>query len=203
MIAPTQLINVQRGKYEVAIDLSSQQALSLRGNKNVSTLTTPSTWVFWLFANNDPKISSYAANKNFQQGVRYALDYKAIAGVAGPGAIQAPGVIPSMFLGALPQSAAVKPNPTKAKAFFAASGVANQKITIEYPSNFTINGVLFDSLAQKVQANLQSRRPERRARGRAGRHLAPALPRRQHGVRSFAVGPGLSGSRRLPRLHAG
>ena len=83
MIAPTQLINVQRGKYEVAIDLSSQQALSLRGNKNVSTLTTPSTWVFWLFANNDPKISSYAANKNFQQGVRYALDYKAIA--ASPG----------------------------------------------------------------------------------------------------------------------
>jgi peptide/nickel transport system substrate-binding protein len=156
MIAPTQLINVQRGKYEVAIDLSSQQALSLRGNKNVSTLTTPSTWVFWLFANNDSKISSYAANKNFQQGVRYALDYKAIAGVAGPGAIQAPGVIPSMFLGALPQSAAVKQNLTKAKTFLAASGVENQKITIEYPSNFTINGVLFDSLAQKVQANLQA-----------------------------------------------
>jgi len=34
--------------------------------------------------------------------------------------------------------------------------VGNQKITIEYPSNFTINGVLFDSLAQKVQANLQT-----------------------------------------------
>ena len=60
-----------------------------------------------------------------------------------------------MFLGSLPQSAAVKQNMTKAKAFFAASGVANQKITLEYPSNFTINGVLFDSLAQKVQANLQ------------------------------------------------
>ena len=54
MIAPTQLINVQRGKYEVAIDLSSQQALGLKGNKSVDTLTTPSTWVFWLFANNDP-----------------------------------------------------------------------------------------------------------------------------------------------------
>ncbi len=155
MIAPTQLINVQRGKYEVSIDLSSQQALGLKGNKNVDTLTTPSTWVFWLFANNDPKISSFASNKNFQQGVRNALDYKAIAGVAGPGAIQAPGIIPSMFLGSLPQTAAVKQNMTKAKAFFAASGVANQKITLEFPSNFTINGVLFDSLAQKVQANLQ------------------------------------------------
>jgi len=156
MIAPTQLINVQRGKYEVSIDLSAQQAQSLTGNKSLSTLTTPSTWVFWLFANNDPKISGYASNKNFQQGVRYALDYKAIAGVAGPGAIQAPGIIPSMFLGALPQSAAVKQDLTKAKAFFAASGVTNQKITVEYPSNLTINGVLFDSLAQKVQANLQA-----------------------------------------------
>jgi len=156
MIAPTQLINVQRGKYEVAIDLSSQQAQGIGGNKNVSVLTTPSTWVFWLFANNDEKVSGYASNRNFQRGVRYALDYKAIAAVAGPGAIQAPGVIPSMFLGALPQSAAIKQDLAKAKAAFAASGVANQKITIEFPSNLTINGVLFDSLAQKVQANLQA-----------------------------------------------
>jgi peptide/nickel transport system substrate-binding protein len=156
MVAPTQLINIQRGKYEVSIDLSAQQAQSLKGNKNLNTLTTPSTWTFWLFANDDPKISGYASNRNFQQGVRYALDYKSIAAVAGPGAIQAPGVIPSMFLGALPQSAAIKQNLTKAKAFFAASGVTNQKITLEYPSNLTINGVLFDSLAQKVQANLQA-----------------------------------------------
>ncbi len=156
MIAPTQLINVQRGSHEVAIDLSAQQALSLKGNKRLTVVTTPSTWFFWLFANNNPQISSFASNRNFQRAVRYALDYKAIAGVAGPGAIQAPGVIPSMFLGALPQSAAVKQDLAKAKAALAASGVANQKITLEYPSNLTINGVLFDSLAQKVQANLQA-----------------------------------------------
>src|SRR5206468_8601715 len=38
----------------------------------------------------------------------------------------------------------------------AASGVGNQKITLEYPSDLTINGVPFASLAQKVQANLQA-----------------------------------------------
>ncbi|RDI75900.1 ABC-type dipeptide transport system periplasmic component [Gaiella occulta] len=156
MIAPTQLINVQRGKYEVAIDLSAQQAQTIQGSKSLSVLTTPSTWVFFLFANNDPKVSGFASNKNFQRGVRYALDYKAIAGVAGPGAIQAPGIIPSMFLGALPQSSAVKQDLAKAKAAFAASGLADQKITLEFPSSLTINGVLFDSLAQKVQANLQA-----------------------------------------------
>ena len=156
MIAATQLINIQRGKHEVAIDLSSDQAQSLKSNKTVKVSLQPSTWVFWLFANNDPKISAITSNKQFQQAVRYALDYKSIVQVAGPGAIQTPGLIPSMFLGALPQKDAVKQDVAKAKAALAASGAAGQKITLEYPSDLTINGVPFTSLAQKVQANLQS-----------------------------------------------
>jgi peptide/nickel transport system substrate-binding protein len=156
MIAPTQLINIQRGKHEVAIDLSSDQAQSLKSNKNVKVSLQPSTWVFWLFANDNPQISSITSNKQFQQAVRYALDYKSIVQVAGPGAIQTPGLIPSMFLGALPQKDAVKQDVAKAKAALAASGVGNQKVTLEYPSDLTINGVPFTSLAQKVQANLQA-----------------------------------------------
>ena len=156
MIAPTQLINIQRGKHEVAIDLSSDQARSIAGNKGLRVSLQPSTWVFWLFANNNPQISTITSNKQFQQAVRYALDYKSIVQVAGPGAIQAPGIIPSMFLGSLKQSDAIKQDLAKAKAALAASGVGNQKITLEYPSDLTINGVPFASLAQKVQANLQS-----------------------------------------------
>src|SRR5436305_8844220 len=156
MIAPTQLINIQRGKHEVAIDLSSDQAQSIAGNKALHVSLQPSTWVFWLLANDNPQISAVTANKQFQQAVRYALDYKSIVQVAGPGAIQAPGIIPSMFLGSLKQSDAIKQDVAKAKAALAASGVGNQKITLEYPSDLTINGVPFASLAQKVQANLQS-----------------------------------------------
>ncbi len=156
MIATTQLINIQRGSHEVAIDLAADQASSLKGNKNLKVALQPSTWTFWLFANNDPKISSITSNKQFQTAVRYALDYKSIVSVAGPGAIQAPGVIPSMFLGALPQSAAVKQNLVKAKAALAASGAGSQQVTLEYPSDLTINGVPFTTLAQKVQANLQA-----------------------------------------------
>jgi len=156
MIAPTQLINVQRGTREIALDLSAQQAQTLKGKQNLTVVTTPSTWVFWLFSNDNPEISNITPNKNFQRAVRYALDYKSIASVAGPGAIQAPGIIPSMFLGALPQSAGVKQDLTKAKAALTASGVGSTKITLEYPTQFTINGVSFDSLAQRVQANLQA-----------------------------------------------
>ena len=38
MIAPTQLINIQRGKHEVAIDLSADQAQTLKGNKRVQVI---------------------------------------------------------------------------------------------------------------------------------------------------------------------
>ena len=58
MIAPTQLINIQRGTHEVAIDLSSDQAQTIKGNKRLNVVARPSTWTFWLFANNDPQISA-------------------------------------------------------------------------------------------------------------------------------------------------
>src|SRR5260370_5478706 len=53
MLAPTQLLNVQRGSHEVAIDLSSDQATSLKGDAKVHVSLQPSTWVFWLFTHND------------------------------------------------------------------------------------------------------------------------------------------------------
>jgi len=156
MIAPTQLINIQRGKHEVAIDLSADQAQTIRGNKRLNVRTEPSTWIFWLFANNNPQISSITSNKHFQAAVRFALDYRSIVSVAGPGAIQAPGIIPSMFLGSLPRKEAIKQNLAKARTELAASGAGNRTITLEFPSDLTINGVPFASLAQRVQANLQT-----------------------------------------------
>jgi peptide/nickel transport system substrate-binding protein len=156
MIAPTQLINVQRGSHEIAIDLSADQAQTLKSNKKVHVALQPSTWVFWLFTNNNPSVSSVTSNKSFQTAIRYALDYKSIVSIAGPGAIQAPGIIPSMFLGSLPQKDAIKQNLPKAKAALTASGVGNTQVTLEYPSDLTINGVPFTSMAQRVQSNLQA-----------------------------------------------
>jgi peptide/nickel transport system substrate-binding protein len=155
MVAATQFINVQRGTHEVAIDLSAQQAQSLRNNSRVGVKTQPSTWVFWLFANNNPDISAATPNKRFQSAVRYALDYRSFVALAGAGAIQARGIIPSMLLGALPPSAAVRRNLARARSELAASGMGDRTFTVEYPSDLTVNGVAFATLAQRVQANLQ------------------------------------------------
>jgi peptide/nickel transport system substrate-binding protein len=156
MVATTQQINIQRGSHEVAIDLSSDQAQSLKSNKKLNVSLRPSTWVFWLFANNNTQLSNVTSNKKWQEAVRYALNYNSIVSVAGPGAIQTPGIIPSMFLGALPKAAAIKQNLTRAKAALTASGFGDQQVTLEYPSDLTINGVPFTTLAQRVQANLQA-----------------------------------------------
>ena len=155
MIAPTQLINIQRGTHEVAIDLSADQAQTIRRNKRLNVRTGPSTWIFFMLANNNPQVSTITSNRHFQAAVRYGLDYASLARLAGPGSIQAPGVIPNMFLGSLPKSAAIKRSLTKARSELQASGAAGKTITLEYPSDLTINGVPFPSLAQRVQANLQ------------------------------------------------
>jgi peptide/nickel transport system substrate-binding protein len=151
--APAQLLDVQRGTNEIALDLSPAQAGGLR---NVNVEKTPSANVFFLFANQNPKVSTTSSNPHIVNAIRYALDYNGAVKLAGAGAIHATGVIPSMFLGALPQSAAVKQNVARAKAALNDSGLGDQEVTLEYPSDLTINGVSFETLAQRIQANLSS-----------------------------------------------
>ena len=154
MPAATQLLNVQRGANEIAIDLSAQQATTLKGKSNVKVTTSASPNLFNIDINTDPKISPVAANKQIQKAIRYALDYPSFTRLSGPGAVQAPGMIPTTFLGHLPRSAAIKRNLATARAAVAASGIDDPKIEMTYPSELTINGISFATLAQKTKANL-------------------------------------------------
>jgi len=156
MTAATQFINIRRGSHEIAIDLSADQAQTLQGSPRLHVSLQPSPWVFYLFTHDDPTISSVTSNPQFQRAVRRALDYEAIRAIAGKGAIQAPGIIASMILGALPQQKSLKTDVGKAKADLSASGVGTQRVTLEYPSDVTINGVSFATLAQKVQSSLRA-----------------------------------------------
>ncbi|MDQ2942646.1 MAG: ABC transporter substrate-binding protein [Candidatus Dormibacteraeota bacterium] len=153
--APVQLVNIQKGSNEIALDLSPDQASTLNGISSLQVKAIPGPNVFFLLANNNPKVSSITPNKHFQNAIRSGLDYASFVQLAGAGAIQTPGVVPSMFLGALPQSAAVKRDLNNAKAELAASGISNPTVNLGFPSDFTLNCISFSTLAQKVQANLQ------------------------------------------------
>ena len=202
MVAPTQLINVGRGSHEAAIDLSADQAQTLKSNGNVNIVAAALDLGLLAVREQQPEALGGDVEQELPEGDPLRARLPSIVGVAGPGAIQAPGIIPSMFLGALPQSAKVKQNLAKAKAALAASGDASQEVTLEYPSDLTINGVPFTTLAQKVQANLQAAGFNVKLSGSPDLELAELLPRRQDGARALAVGPGLPGSGRLPGLHA-
>lgn len=154
MTAPTQLLNVQRGANEIALDLSAQQASSIKNNKSVHVRIDASPNLFNIDVNMDSKISPVTTNPDIRKAIRLALDYKGFARLGGPGSIQAAGMVPSVFLGALPASAAVHTNVTKAKALVAASGISNPTVTLTYPSGLTINGIDFSVLAQKTKADL-------------------------------------------------
>jgi peptide/nickel transport system substrate-binding protein len=154
MPAPSQLLNVQRGENEIALDLSAQQASSLRGRSNLRVVTSASPNLFNIDINTDPKISPVAANKDIQEAIRYALDYPSFVKLSGPGAVQAPGMIPTTFIGHLPRSAAIRRNLARARAAVARSGIEDPKIVLTYPAELTVNGISFATLAQKTKANL-------------------------------------------------
>ena len=154
MTAPTQLLNVQRGTDEIALDLSAQQASSLKNSKNVQARVDASPNLFNIDVNMDPKVSAVTSNQHIRNAIRYALDYKGFARLGGPGSIQAAGMVPSVFLGALPAKYAVHTDLAKAKAQVAASGIQNPTITLTYPAGLTINGIDFGTLAQKTKSDL-------------------------------------------------
>lgn len=153
MTAPTQLLNVQRGANEIALDLSGQQAGTLKSSSSLQVTTDASVNIFDVEANMDPQVSP-TGNQHLRRAIRLALDYAGYVRLSGAGAVQAPGVIPSQFLGALSPSDAVKQDLAAARAEVTASGVSNPKVKLAYPSDATPNGVSFSSIAQKVQSDL-------------------------------------------------
>jgi peptide/nickel transport system substrate-binding protein len=152
--APAQLLSVQRGKNEISLDLSPDQAKPLFGNSNLRTQAVAGPNIWFLLANANSKISTATANKRFQNAIRYALDYSGTVRLAGKGSKRANGVIPTMFLGALGPGTGIAQNLAKARAELAASGMSNAEVELEFPSDFTSSGLSFGVVAQKLQSDL-------------------------------------------------
>ncbi|MGW4639696.1 ABC transporter substrate-binding protein [Sphaerisporangium sp. NPDC004334] len=149
----TQKLNVQRGDSQVALDLSGDQVKGVPAN--LPTVKTASANVVFLLANQNPGVSKVTSNPKIVEAVRKGVDYQGLLELAGEGSVQAPGVIPTMLLGALPADQAVKRDVEGAKAAVAASGVSNPTIKLEYPSDLTLQGLSFQPFAERIQANLK------------------------------------------------
>lgn len=148
-----QQMNVMRGDSQIALDLRPDQLDAIKDA--AYTLSVPGADVVFMFTNANPEISATAANPDFQQAVRLAIDYDGILAIAGEGAARPGSIIPTMFAGALPTDAGPKRDVEAAKAALAKSGIKDPSIELTYVSDITKNGVSFADVAAKMQADLK------------------------------------------------
>ena len=154
-VASAQLLDAQTGQNTIALDLSAQQAATVDKSKaNVNTHPSLETYVLMMNAN--PAVSTTTANLKFRQAVTSAIDYKALVGLAGVGAVQAPGQLAPGIPGALTAAQDVTTDTAKASSLLAQSGVTNPAFVIEYPSDLTVSGLALGDAAQLIQANLKA-----------------------------------------------
>ncbi|WP_227497061.1 ABC transporter substrate-binding protein [Planctomonas psychrotolerans] len=148
----TQKINLEGGDTMVAMDLNGDQVSDLADGLTVDSV--PSGQTIFLLVNQDPAVGGVTANTAFAEAVRYALDYDSLLELAGSGATQATGVIPTSFLGALDDG--VTQDLAAATAALSASGYAGQTVRLQYPNDYPVGGVEFTPLAERVQSQLQA-----------------------------------------------
>ena len=150
--ASTQRLNVQSGESQLALDISGDDLAGLPDELTIAS--DPAAVTFFLFANQDPEISEATTNPDFVEAVRYGIDYDAVAELGGEGVRQACGLLPDMLLGALSDDECVTRDLDRAIEAFERSGVGDTPVELEYPSDFSANGLTFGPLAERVQANL-------------------------------------------------
>jgi peptide/nickel transport system substrate-binding protein len=150
----TQKINVQGGSADVALDLSGTQAKGLSSSLTVTS--NPSANVIFLLLNQNPAISKITSNPYFVKAVKESIDYSDLVSIAGTGTTQAPGVVPSMFLGALGTGDELKTDAAAAKSDLAKSGYSGEPVTLNFPSDITLNGIEFPTIAQRIQSQLKT-----------------------------------------------
>ncbi|MDR0944693.1 MAG: ABC transporter substrate-binding protein [Bifidobacteriaceae bacterium] len=153
VVGSTQAMNVQRGDSQVALDLSGEQAKSV-GSK-VKVESVPSGYTIFLLVNQDPSVSKTTSDPNFLKAVKLGVDYSGIVSVAGPGAIQATGLIPSQFLGTLSATDELKFDSAAAKAALAQVATKGA-VTLSYPNDVNLGGLEFQTVAEKIQAQLKT-----------------------------------------------
>lgn len=150
----TQSFMLQKGDIDLAYSLNADQVKLLEGKKGVE-ISLYQTLVFsFLLMNEDPEIGGPMANKDVQNAVRYALDYKGFQTIAGKGSITPISIIQQGFLGALPPRDPEYTNIEKAKELLTKAGYSNGfKVTLDTITHASC-GVKWVTLAQKVKEDL-------------------------------------------------
>lgn len=146
-----QILNIQNGGSDLTNSLSSPQVAELDASK-VNVLSQPLPQVIYLALTNS---GGPTVNADFRRAVALGLDYDGLVGIAGKGAVQGTGVIPTSVAGSLPEGDALTRDVAAAKAALEKSGMADKKLSISFGSDYTVGGQDMGLFAQKIQQDLE------------------------------------------------
>ncbi|GAA1005133.1 ABC transporter substrate-binding protein [Acrocarpospora pleiomorpha] len=148
-----QLLNVEGGESQIALDLSGRQAQGV--DRSAFTVTSDQAPEVLYLAASRAKTSA-TADPEVLAAIRAGIDYQGLLQVAGPGTVQAAGLVPQTFVGALAPTEAPKYDPELAKELVARSGVTAPKITLDYASDYhRLAGLDYATIAQRIQSDLK------------------------------------------------
>jgi peptide/nickel transport system substrate-binding protein len=151
---PTQKINVQAGAAQVALDLNADQVSDM--GSDVTVVKNVSPYLIYSWWNQDAAVSAGVTNQpEFLKAVRQGIDYDKILDIAGEGAVQPGGMVPSIFTGALESDPSNSFDLDAAKTALAASGYSGEAVTYSYPNDITVNGLQMQTLAEAIQSQLK------------------------------------------------
>lgn len=150
-----QQASLEKGDIDFALDLGFDQAKALKNKAGVTLTQTTSLIIFFLLMNLDASVSEPTSKAQVRQAIRYALNYNDYLDLGGPGSVQPPSMIPIGMAGALEKGSGYATDLAKAQQLMTQAGYKNGfKTQMSYPSDLTQNGVKFETMAQKIQADL-------------------------------------------------
>jgi len=155
----TQKLQVQSGDVDVALSLTPDLIDSLKGDPNVKVTLGQSLDNLYMGLTTDPAINPNLAKKEVRQAIRAAVDYDGVLALTNNQAVRGPAVYSVGVLGLTQEDADrlnPKYDPEKAKQLLASAGLSGGfSFPLEYGTGPSPVGVTYDSIAQKVQADLK------------------------------------------------
>jgi peptide/nickel transport system substrate-binding protein len=155
----TQKLQVENGDIDVALSLTPDLVDTLSGNPNVKVVLGQSLDNLYMGLTTDPAINPNLAKKEVRQAIRAAVDYDGVLALTNNQAIRGPAVYSIGVLGLMQADADrlnPKYDPEKAKQLLSQAGLASGfSFPLEYGTGPSPVGVTYESIAQKVQADLK------------------------------------------------
>jgi peptide/nickel transport system substrate-binding protein len=154
----TQLLTLERGDIEAALNLTTAQLDRLEGSKDIDLVDGTSLDFVYVALTASKELSPELAVKEARQAIAYAIDYDGlIKGLEGGFATRPPSFIPNGLGGAtseLTQEIGYRHDPDKARSLLAKAGLAKGFSFDLYYGDASVAGTTYQLIVQKLQSDL-------------------------------------------------